>query len=263
MTRSQSQEFLATVAEHGRLLSVDQALAIGEEAGLNAAAVRTTLHRLNRDRWLRRIRRGLYLVAPPGAAPLHPFVIATALDENAAVSGWAALHYYNLTEQIPRVTEVTSTHRLRDLASEEGRRILTFEGERFEIVRVVQSRFFGIDDLWLDNERARIFDRERAVLDLFIRPREFGGLEVALDLLESHLTKIRVDRLVEHALTLDATSVAKRVGWCLEKLGVKERGLRPLLELRATSYSLLDPSRPAGGVRQARWHLRENLEVKA
>ena len=218
---------------------------------------------MNREGSLRRIRRGLYLVTPPGAAPLHPLVIASALDETAVVSGWAALHHHGLTEQIPRVIEVTTTRRLRGLTYVAGRPMLTFEGERFEVVTIQPARMFGAEVTWFDNERARILDRERAVLDLFVRVREFGGIGTALDMLEAHRSKVRINHLIAHALTLDVASVTKRLGWSLERLGVGHRQLRALLEVRASAYNLLDPSRPATGKREARWQIRNNLETAA
>jgi predicted transcriptional regulator of viral defense system len=141
--------------------------------------------------------------------------------------------------------------------------MLTFEGEHFEVVTIHPARMFGAEVVWFDNERARIFDRERAVLDLFMRVREFGGIATALEILEAHRSKVRINHLIAHALALDVASVAKRLGWSLERLGVGRRQLRALLDVRASTYNLLDPSRPATGKREARWQIRNNLEVAA
>ena len=258
MVRTQTQAFLTALAERGRLVSAVEANAIGAELGLDAGSVRLALHRLNRDDFLKRVRRGFYVVTPPGVSPPPALVIGSALTENAAISGWAALHHHGLTEQLPRVTEVMTTSRVRRLPVVDGRQLLTFEGERFEVFAVTAARMFGVEDVWFDNERARILDRERALLEVFIRPGTFGGLETALEMLEEH-NEIARDRLVKHALKLGVASVCKRVGWSLENTGAPVELLKPLLKVRATSYSLLDPSRPARGVRRSRWHLRENL----
>ena len=258
MARGHTQQFLTALAERQRLVSSADALEIGRDMGLSEGGVRVALHRLESDAWLKRIRRGLYIVTVPGLPPLHPFVIGSAVADGA-ISGWAALHHHHLTEQIPRVTEVTTTKRLQGLTVVDGRQLVAFEGERFEVTTVVTSRFFGVEEQWFDNNRARVFDRERAVLDLFIRPRHFGGIETALEMFEEHGSELDRAKLVKHAIKLGTASVAKRVGWVLEETGAQADLLEPLLAIPATGYSLLDPSRSAHGPQRARWHLRENL----
>ena len=223
--------------------------------------MRWLLHHLSQEGSLNRIRRGLYVVNPPGAAPLHPFVIATAFDTTATVVGWAALHHHGFTEQLPRIVEVMVGRRSR--GAEEGeRQLVAYGGDQFEIVPTSPSRLFGVETLWFDNERARIFDRERSVLDLFVRVRDFGGLGTALAVIETHHREMDLARLVAHAVTLDVTAVAKRLGWVLERLGVDPKILRPLSDLKASSYSLLDPTRPDAGPREHRWRVRNNMKVE-
>jgi predicted transcriptional regulator of viral defense system len=54
------------------------------------------------------------------------------------------------------------------------------------------------------------------------------------------------------ALGYGTASVAKRIGFALERAGVKTSLLDPLLH----------PSKPARGTRDARWGLRVNLAAK-
>lgn len=260
---SSSQSLLAALADRGRVLTSTEAATIGEEdLRLGRKSVADALQRLTRDGLLQRVRRGTYIVTSPGLPPLHAFVIASALTEDGVVSGWAALHHHGLTEQIPRVTEVMTAHRVRDSREVDGRGLITFEGARFEILHVVRPRMFGIETVWFDNQRARVLDKERAVLELFIRPRPFGGIETVLELFESHGKELDLEKLTAHALSLGTASVCKRVGWVLEETGADARVLTPLLSVPATGYSLLDPSRAPHGPRRTRWHLRENLGPK-
>lgn len=90
-----------------------------------------------------------------------------------------------------------------------------------------------------------IFDRERALLDAFHHFHIFGSLSVALEIFESHLADIVVQRLVEYAVHLDVAAVAKRLGWALEELGVLPDVLAPLRSYPAKRDSSLDPGRPA------------------
>lgn len=254
---------LTELAARGRLVSSTDALSIGAELGLSPDNVHQSLVLLRKDGWLTSLQRGLDVITTPGAASVHPFVIATALAPDATVSGWAAIHHYGLTEQLPKTTEVITT---RELRSESGatKRLVAFEGERLELMTVAASRMFGIDEAWLQGGRARILSKERAILELFLRPREFGGLETALSMLEEHAHEIDARQLVDVALELGIVSVAKRVGWALEHAaGASPVVVEPLRALPTTSYGLLDPSKPARGPRQSRWHLRENMERAA
>lgn len=250
---------LKELAERGRLVDTEGALEIGGSLGGSKASIEMALARLVKSGLLKRVRRGLYLVSSPGMTPLHPFAIGTALVEGGVIGGWSALHHHGLTEQIPRVIEVMGSKRTRSGKTEGSRRLIEFEGERFRVVTVVLSRMFGVEEQWFGGERARILDRERAVLELFVRPRAFGGLETALTILEERQRELKLDRLVEHAQALGAVSVIKRVGWALEKTGAPV-SVQPLLDVEAKGYGLLDPSRPARGPWLSRWHLRENLE---
>jgi predicted transcriptional regulator of viral defense system len=253
---------LKELAERGRLFTTEDALAVGVSVGGTTTGIEMALARLVRSGLVTRARRGLYVVSLPGMSPLHPFVIGSALVDGGVISGWAAVHHHGLTEQIPRVIEVTAPKRTRSGKREDSRRLIELDGERFHIVTVVGTRMFGIEEQWFGGERARIFDRERAVLDLFVRPGDFGGLETPLTILEEHQGDLKLERLVEHALKLGNVSVIKRVGWALEKTG-SDVALEPLLDVPVKAYALLDPSRPARGPRRSRWHLRENLEPAA
>ena len=250
MTR---RTLLTELAARGRLVSSADALSIGAELGLSTSNVRKSLALLRKDGWLTSLQRGLDLLTTPGAAPVHPFVIATSLTPDATVSGWAAIHHHGLTEQLPRTTEVMTTRGAM-------KRQVAFEGERFELITVVTSRMFGIDEVWLQGGRARLLSKERAILELFLRPREFGGLETALSMLEEHAHDIDARKLVDVALELGVVSVAKRVGWALEHAaGGSPVVVEPLRALPTTGYGLLDPSKPTRGPRLSRWHLQENM----
>ena len=58
-----------------------------------------------------RIHKGLYTLSStlPGVSPVHEFEIAMAIANPAAISHWSALHYYALTEQIPRRIFILTT----------------------------------------------------------------------------------------------------------------------------------------------------------
>lgn len=222
------------------------------------------LHRLARSGLLRRLKHGTYEVVGIAAGPrTHPFAVGEALVEPSAVSGWSALNHHGLTEQIPRTITLTTPRKVVTPAmrGKARKRDTTWAvGEdRFEFVTVVPHHFFGVEEIWIGDSNVKILDRERTLLDCFALPRRFGGLSEGLGILEAHMHELDLGRLVKHALTYGKASVAKRLGWALEKAGARPKVLRPLRDLPINGSRPLDPTRPPSGPVNPVWHVRENL----
>jgi predicted transcriptional regulator of viral defense system len=131
--------------------------------------------------------------------------------------------------------------------------------QRFDIVTGIPAHFFGDEDVWIGDTRVRVFDREQAMLDCFALPRRFGGLAEGLGVVEEHLHELDVERLVAHAQRCGTASVAKRVGYVLEHVGVASRRLTALPSMPIAGYRPLDPTKPLVGERNQRWGLIVNL----
>jgi predicted transcriptional regulator of viral defense system len=136
-------------------------------------------------------------------------------------------------------------------------------GVRYEFVTTKERRFFGVDQVWV-NERNRvpIFDCERALLDAFHHFQVFGSLSTALEILEDHIEEIDVVRLVRYAARLEVGAVTKRVGWALERFGVPAQRLEPLRASLSKGDTPLDPGLPRLGRHNSRWRVIENLAVR-
>jgi predicted transcriptional regulator of viral defense system len=235
------------------------------DAGIESGYLPVLLHRLVRTGWLTRIKRGTYALAPvlPGQSAPHPFATGMVLVQPCAVSGWAALNHHGLTEQIPRVVTLTTprhvvTPAMRGAVKAAASTWQVGE-QQYEIVTVVPAHYFGIDEVWVGESRVSIFDRERALLDCFALPRRFGGLAEGLGILEEYQREIDVRRLVAHAVQYGKASVARRVGWALEHVGLPGRVVSRLSAVPMQGVRLLDPTRPSSGSIDRRWGLRDNL----
>jgi predicted transcriptional regulator of viral defense system len=254
------------LAEQGRsAFTLEDARVLSRTIGVADSYLAILLHRLERAGWVRRVKRGTYLLATGlGFPEAHPFAVGMALIQPCAVSGWSALNHHGLTEQVPRVITLTTPKRVVTPAMRGAVRAAPSSWEvgeqRYEIVSVVAAHFFGDEEVWVGDARVRIFDRERALLDCFALTRRFGGLAEGLGIFEQHVRDLRLDRLVEYAKRYDNVAVAKRVGWALEHLGM--RSSPPVKSLRALpirGVRALDPTRVPLGPRNKRWGLIENL----
>lgn len=244
-------------------------LAAGRAVSFTSVQVNNVLKRLVAAGWVRRIKRGLFAVTGklPGSVAAHDFAIATAIHVPSALSHATALNLHGLSEQVPRIITCTTTAKIVTPAMRQqegdGRRRASewnIEGLRIRFVSVVPSRFFGIEDVWVDTRtRVPVTDRERTVLDLFVDPRGRSGINEALGVLEEHASRLDVPKLVSYAVRLGVASVGKRLGWALESRGIGGDVLTPLLALHLRDTPLLDPQGPRRGTLIARWQLRDNL----
>ncbi len=262
---------LRALSEDGRLIfSTAEARETASNIGIPGGYLNTLLALLERDGWLTRLRRGLYARAgsAPGEMAVHPFALATRLVPNSAISHWSALHHHGLIDQVPRAVTASTLNKVvtpgmrrgRTDAAGRIRHAWEISGIRYEYFTVREAHFFGIEQTWVDQQsRVPITDRERTLLQLFISSRLFGGMGEALGVLHNHLAGLDLEKLVAHALRYNMISVAKRLGWALEREGVKAVVWKPLLEVPATGYHLLDPSHPRRGTCDRRWMLQCNL----
>jgi len=266
----------AHLAESGHyIFTTEDARRAAEEVGLPQSSVAVTLGRLADAGWIMRLKRGLYAGTGrlPGGADVHPFAVATALVRPSAVSHWAALSHHGLTTQVPRVVTVTSpkqvmTPSMRTRGNDGGRsqrrHSWVVGGLSVDFVKVRQDRFFGVEEVWVDQEfRVPIMDPERTVLDLFVNPRAFGGLDMGLATLSEHGESVDLQRLVEYALRFGSKAVSARLGWCLEKLGLRAPGLEHLRSQVGPGLQILDPTRAARGHRDARWCVLDNVTPRS
>jgi predicted transcriptional regulator of viral defense system len=253
-------------AEGCRIFSTEQAREIAPDVGLSEGYVRQALHHLARAGWLVRLRKGLYALSSsvPGVSPAHEFEVAMALVHPAAISHFSAMHYHELTDQIPhRVFVMTTTGHWvprSDKArnGESGYRV----GETvYQFIQVKPERFFGTKEVWIGEARVTVTDMERTLIDGLAMPQCCGGFAEVIHAFAGAHDRLNLDRLIEYALKLNAAT-AKRLGWVLEKTETERSRLTALERVEVTGYSKLDPTGPRRGPYNRSWMIQENLAGK-
>jgi len=255
-------------AEGDRIFTTERARDLAPDVGLSNSYLSQALHHLVKSGWLVRLRKGLYAIpsSVPGVAPLHEFEIAMALTEPAAISHWSALHYHGLTEQAPRkifvlTTTEVSVPRVRGASAGQVHDGYQVGDMVYRFIQVKPGRFFGTEKIWVGEARVSITDPERTLLDGLAMPWHCGDFAEVLHAFEVHAAHLNVERIVEYALKLDA-SIAKRLGWVLERQGVEPSMIERLAALPVKGYRRLDPSGPRRGTCDRRWMIQENLPGK-
>jgi predicted transcriptional regulator of viral defense system len=251
-------------AEGFRIFTTDVAREAAPSVGLSPGYFLQAMHHLVRSGWLIRVKKGLYgLSGPvPGTTALHEFEIAMALVEPSAVSHWSAMSHHGLTDQVPRRVFVLTT--ARSIPRARGKKKTGGEtgypvGETvYQFVHVKPERFFGIEQVWVNESRVSITDPERTLLDGLMAPQYCGDFAEVLHAFELRAPKLDVERVIQYALKLDAAT-AKRLGWILERQGIASDRLEPLRALSIKGYRLLDPGSLRYGPHEARWMIQVNL----
>jgi len=261
-------ELVRRLAEAGeRIFSSERARELAPSVGLSPGYLRQALHHLARSGWIIRLRKGLYSLSSsvPGAPPLHEFEIAMALVQPAAISHWSALSYHGLTEQMPRrvfvLTTARSVPRLRGAKSSRPNEGYLVGGTIYQFVQVKPERFFGTEEVWVNEARIKITDPERTLIDGLTAPQYFGDFSEVLNAFKARGAKLEVERIVQYALKLDAATV-KRLGWVLQQQEVESGRLEPLRQVPIKGYRVLDPTGPRRGPCDPRWMVQVNLPGK-
>jgi predicted transcriptional regulator of viral defense system len=141
------------------------------------------------------------------------------------------------------------------------RRSITALGIEFRFIYNQKKYFFGISDHWVTKqEKVKVSDLERTIIDGLKQPEYFGGLtEVAKGLWIRH-QEIKVNRLIGYAIKIGVGAVIRRLGFLLElyKIGTSEDW--EILSSHLTeTYVRLDPLLPSEGKFLRKWRLQLNV----
>ena len=252
-------EFLSILASQGKkIFTSSEAHAFWGSPSMTDQA----LYQLERRGWLYRLEPGIYLLLPLEAGPERHWsesalIIAPYLVEPAAIAYWSALHYWQLTEQIPRITFVQSTTRKRPATK-------TVLNMSFRFVTVKEEKFFGLARRTLDGQPFPVTNREKTLIDAADRPELSGGIYQLAQSLQS-AQELDWHQLSDYLSHWPTTSPTKRIGYLVEALDLEipDRNMRiaQWQERIAPGIVLLEPgrSRDIGSI-TTRWQLQINVD---
>lgn len=214
------QSLSALISECGGLFTVDRARELAASVGIGETYLAVLLRAWVDSGLLWRVKRGLYVVTAraEGLTPPHPFIIGNALATPSAVSGLAALHFHGIVAEPPATIDVTTVQRIPTPVPARG---------RFRLVSVPLAGFVGMERHVFGQHEAWVFSIERALIDVFVSPRRFGGSCEAMALFEDALGRFDPERLLGLAQRWGSQTNGRIRAALREFAGNRAAGLRP------------------------------------
>jgi predicted transcriptional regulator of viral defense system len=213
--------------------------------------------------WLKRVKRGLYLLVPleaksPGTWTENDWVIAAKIFDPCYVAGWSAAGHFGFTDQLFNTTVVCTTKRVRHHE--------TKIGEFSFVVRTVKKeRLFGLIAVWRGRTKIMVSDPSRTIVDILSAPGLGGGIRHVADILVAYFcSEHRNDaKLMEYCETFGSTAVWKRLGYIIEALSIDADALVKRCECeRGRGIAYLDPDLPHKGRKNKRWKIIQNATLE-
>jgi predicted transcriptional regulator of viral defense system len=228
--------------------------------GLSDASARSFVRSLVDRGVVARLKPGLFILVPYELGKEteymgHPWLVAKALasGDDYYLSHGTAMEVHQMITQPQLVVYVSTPN---------PKRTRSIMGTEFRFVRAVKKHLFGIEEQWATKqEKVRVSDIDRTIIDGLKQPEYCGGLTEVAKGLWMQREKISPERIVEYALRLNIGAVIRRLGYLLElyELGT-DKTAKALTNHLTNTYVPLDPVLPGQGKHLHRWRLRLNVE---
>jgi predicted transcriptional regulator of viral defense system len=254
----QGAKLVTTLHERSRV--VFRLEDVRDITGLSETSARSFVRKLVDRGVATRLKPGLYVLVPfelgrERRYPGNPLVVAREIvrGEEYYLSHATAMEVHGMTTQPQLVVMVSSP---------KPRRPVTALGVEFRFVRCRREHLFGLIEHWVTKqEKVRVSDPERTIIDGLKQPEHCGGVTEVAKGLWMRRQDVNAERLVQYAERIGIGAVVRRLGFLLETY---ELAAAPTLErLRAgltATYVRLDPVLPAEGKRLRRWRIQLNID---
>ncbi|MCX5886205.1 MAG: hypothetical protein NT096_09905 [Proteobacteria bacterium] len=210
---------------------------------LSPADRKQVVFRLKKKKIFTPIKRGAYAFSPLEAGPA-----GTGVDEllipplffpkkNYYIGYSTMFNYFGLTEQLFQTVYVLNT-------SMRMKRIMC--GISYKFIRISENRMYGLETIKVKDADVNISSKERTLIDLLYFNKPVGGINSAISIFTQVVKEQKCDikKLIEYAARFPNITTRKRIGIILERIGVSDTALRPLIKsVQETSICSLHGSR--------------------
>ncbi|MCK4327859.1 MAG: type IV toxin-antitoxin system AbiEi family antitoxin domain-containing protein [Candidatus Diapherotrites archaeon] len=219
------------------------------------AAVDVILRNLTAKGWIERLERGKYVFLPLEAGvdkwSENPLYIVPNLITPYYVSYVTAMHFHGFTEQVPVVVAV---------AAVKQKKAVEFQGTRYEFITLSKHKFFGWEEIELKGgQTVNMASKEKTIVDCFDKPRHSLGVSECVKALHNARGEVSVKILVDYALRMRNKTLVKRLGYCMDVLGMTVPKKLLAVAKRDKKYVLLEPLAGSHGKADKKWKVIKNV----
>lgn len=249
---------LVLSGDNRTVFAVSEAQAV---LNLNAQSLSRILRNLHRKGWIKRLERGKYLIIPLEGGEdretiEHNFVIAQALISPSAIAFWSALHFHNLTEQIPGVVYLATPRR-------KYRRDQEVLGTRVRTVLIAERYFFGLQPVWFGSQRVTVTDPEKTLIDALYLPGHCGGMEEVVKAYRDGGSRLDWTKIRDYLQKFSKPVLYKRLGVIGCRFNFPVEITDFCKKNAGSSVSYFDPRGPKAGRTVRGWGLKMNFPLEA
>lgn len=253
--------FIKAIAERGyRIFNIDQMRELSKEFGISNSYINECLSILRQQGWIENIKPGLYSLSPIllSGHPVSEYEIAMSLIDQVAIAYWSAMHYHQLTQQIPHkifLLTITDTKLPRTVIGKD--REIVINKIHYHLLSIKKEHYFGIKKFWIESVKVNITDLERTLVDAISKPKYCGGFAEVVEAFKLAQDKIDIVRIINYSKMMGVSNM-RRLGWTLEYIGIKSELIQEL-QIRFSGYIKLNSSGPNTGQFNKKWGVRINI----
>ncbi|KXB05493.1 hypothetical protein AKJ51_05000 [candidate division MSBL1 archaeon SCGC-AAA382A20] len=225
---------------------------------ISDSSVANVIQRLKAKNRTKEIQKGKYLLSPArsgieGHWSESIYLIVDSVVDEYYVGFWSAMDYWDMTEQVPVMTQVALTKRKRNIK---------YGDQKIKFITISENRFFGVAEQEVDDRTFKVSDREKTVLDALTYPQHCGGIAEAAKAVWNAREDLDWRRLLIYLKRLDISAVRRRLGYILDVLEIKEE-IRQEVRKDFMGFRWLDPSTEKKKLDYSKdWGLKLNLGRK-
>lgn len=254
-------DYVDSLQSHGRYSFTKEEAA--RALSVSNVALTAALHRLSKKGRVLAVKRGFYVIVPleyavGGVVPAERFIDdlmkSMVLPYYVGLLTAAALH--GAAHQQPQVFYVMVPKAQRPI--EVSRLSIRFLKKAVLLATPVMAVKTATGFI-------RVSTPAATAIDLVAYQSRVGGMDRVATVLQELAEKLDADALVEAAKREKELPPIQRLGWLMEKLGLKEvaNKLAEWIAQQGPIPTPLDPARPRKGYpRDARWNVIVNAEVE-
>jgi len=228
---------------------------------ITAKQERELLSRLARRGYIVRLIRGTYLVPkklPPGGKWMPDeyviiYELMKSVDASYQICGPLAFQRHGLSEQIPNIITIYNTKLT-------GRK--TIGSLTLQLIKVDKSRIGAREKIVLNDKKiVYISSLARTIMDSIYEWSRFNTIPKAYDWIKENIEDtVVLSQFIDVTIKYSNVSTKRRVGYILEKVGVSNTYLKPILKQlpETKGWVILYPSFKARGVTNKKWRVIDN-----